>query len=1057
MSSVLRLRTALALLSLIGGSCSPFAGTLLGTSAAAAPLSSAQLTPASAPLVPHSHAAPHGLAVHAAPRLLGQVASAQPLTVTVVLPLSHQADLNAFLQRVYTPGDPLYGHYLKPGEFAATYGPSAADAAAVKAFASAHGLSVSSVSHSGSVYHLSAPAGTMASAFHVSLRSYARADGTTFHRPAAAPAAASELAGHILGVFGLDSSPRMTMNFQKSPHSGFQYAPGKKPPVPTALAPNPADLPDPNNPLAGGYSLDPENIRAIYDLPPGRTSGRGQSVGLLELDGWYQSDITEYEKTFGLPRLKPVLRSVDGGTGLPTDNGITPEVTLDIDMALALAPDLDSVVVYQAPPESDFLPAEEDILDAVADDDAVSVLSVSYGNADLDAAGSLEGPGFFAGIQQALTQMAAQGQTACVAAGDAGAYSDEYLYPTPSLGTFSDQPGALAVGGTFLYTTLAETYNGESSWAAPSDTGRGPVGTGGGGGVSTLWAIPPYQIGAFDLFVNPQGSLTNRNTPDVSLFGDYDEGGYSIYLTDPITGVGNWAGYNGTSASSPLWAAFVADVNEARATSGLAPLGLVQNMLYPVAEDPAKYAVDFHDVNDGSNNLLYEAVPGYDNSTGWGSFVGANLLNDLAPSTDAPRLASLSFNPSPVLVGFPSSGTVTLKAPAPKNGVTVTITSASGAPLTTVFVPAHASSAVFSLPASATSAIGSTVYNAVDKNITKSATLIVEAKPILTSFLLSPNPIGQNAAIADVELKVGLNGPAGPAGSTVYISSGTTDLGSFTFPSGVTTDTVYLYLGYIEGLPSGVVGPTSTAYPITLTRNGASLTQTLVVENAEPSAITINNPQMTPAVVSGNGGVLTISANVTDKGANLIYVEAFVTDEFNDFYGDITLTDSGSHVYTGTLPIGANALGQAAHIYAYVEAFDADFEFTYTTTNTITQPSTSVPLNGQVSFNIGSVIRNHATGLYSQTVTTTNISGAAIAGPINLVATIPATITLVNAAGTYTKGVNDSYPYVVVPGTASGLAASGPGASATVTLQFRDPSNARINYAPLAVSGPLSP
>ncbi len=973
-----------------------------------------------------------------------------------MLPLSHQADLNAFLQHVYKPGDPLYGHYLKPGEFAAKYGPAPADAAAVKVFASAHGLAVSSVSRSAFVYHLSAPAATLASAFRVNLLSYARADGTTFHRPSARPVLGPQLAGHILGVFGLDNSPRLTTNFQKTPHSGFQYAPGKKPPVPTALHPKPADAPDPNNPLVGGYSLDPENIRAVYDLPPGGASGKGQSLGLLELDGWYPGDITQYEKAFGLPHLKPTLRSVDGGTGLPTDNGITPEVTLDIDMALALAPNLDSIVVYQAPPISDFLPAEEDILDAVADDDAVSVLSISYGEADLDVAGSFEGPGYAAGIQQALTQMAAQGQTACIAAGDAGAYTDEFLYPTPSLSSFGDQPGALSVGGTFLYTSLDETYNGESSWAAPYDQGRGPIGTGGGGGVSTFWAIPPYQIGAFDPLVNPQGSMTTRNAPDVSLFGDYDEGGYSIFLTDPILGYGTWAGYNGTSASSPLWAAFVADVNEARAANGAGPLGLVQNTLYPVAEDPAKYAVDFHDINDGSTNLLYEAVTGYDNSTGWGSFIGANLLNDLAPTSAAPRLASFSFNPSPTLVGFPSSGTVTLKAPAPKKGIAVTITSASGTPLTTVTVPAYASSAVFSLPASATSAAGSTVYYAVDKDITKSATLVVQADPSLTSFLISPNPIGLNAGIGAVQFQIGLSGPAAYTGSNVYLSSGDTQLGYFPIPSGVTNYSAAVGVYAFEGLPSGVVGPTSTSYPITLTRNGVSLTQTLVVDNAEPSVINITNLQLTPAVVSANGGTLTISAHVTDKGgAKLTDVEALVVDNAGYYYGDITLTDSGSHVYTGTLPIGANTEAQPAQIFAIVEVVDANSEFNDAITNTITQPSTSVPLSSsQVSFSLGSVIRNHATGLYSQTVTTTNISGAAIAGPINLVAPIPATITLVNAAGLYTEGVNDSYPYVVIPGTASGLAA---GASAPVTLQFRDPSNSRISYAPLAVSGSLSP
>src|SRR5262249_51357481 len=46
-----------------------------------------------------------------------------------------------------------------------------------------------------------------------------------------------------------------------------------------------------------------------------------------------------------------------------------------------------------------------------------------------------------------------------------------------------------------------------------------------------------------------------------------------------------------------------------------------------------RYGSDFHDVTTG-NNGTYPAVRGYDNSTGWGSFNGGPLMNDLQVDAD---------------------------------------------------------------------------------------------------------------------------------------------------------------------------------------------------------------------------------------------------------------------------------------------------------------------------------------------------------------------------------------------------------------------------------------
>ncbi len=118
-----------------------------------------------------------------------------------------------------------------------------------------------------------------------------------------------------------------------------------------------------------------------------------------------------------------------------------------------------------------------------------------------------------------------------------------------------------------------------------------------------------------------------RNVPDVSLEAD-DSAGYAIYWQ------GSWSTWGGTSCAAPLWASLMGLVNQQRASNGLGTIGYVTPSLYAIGES-SLYSNDFHDINDASTNNYYPAVAGYDDATGWGSFNGANLINDLATDTSA--------------------------------------------------------------------------------------------------------------------------------------------------------------------------------------------------------------------------------------------------------------------------------------------------------------------------------------------------------------------------------------------------------------------------------------
>ncbi len=81
---------------------------------------------------------------------------------------------------------------------------------------------------------------------------------------------------------------------------------------------------------------------------------------------------------------------------------------------------------------------------------------------------------------------------------------------------------------------------------------------------------------------------------------------------------------------------------------------------------------------------------------------------------------------------------------------------------------------------------------------------------------------------------------------------------------------------------------------------------------------------------------------------------------------------------------------------------------------------------------------------FNGTVTVQNISGSAVNGPLLILFTgMPANVTLANATGNLS-----GTPPLTVPGVVS-LA---PGQSATVSVQFSNPSNATIHFTPVIYS-----
>lgn len=524
--------------------------------------------------------------------------SSRTISLALTLPLRRQDELADLLRGLADPNDARYGQFLTPQQFADRFSPTQADYDRVAAYARSVGLTVVATHPNRTVLDVAAPAGQAERAFGLHLLVYqSRQDGRYFYAPDSEPRLPTALAAVVTGVVGLDNAARWR------PHLRVRPTPALSPfldpyVLPMAIGSGP------------GGGLTPSDIKNAYNLAGVSQTGAGQTLALFELDGYKASDITAYESYFGLPAIPLQNVLVDGYSGAAGSGA--GEVTLDIELQAALAPGATKIIVYEGPNSNTGV---VDTYNRIATDNLAKSISTSWGEPENSAPASVRNS-----ESAAFQQMAAQGQSIFAASGDSGAYDNG---SSLSVDDPASQPYMTGVGGTALTTSGAGgAYSSEKTW-----NGGSVASGGGGGGISAVWPIPSYQSVVAGSAAS-KGSTTMRNVPDVSLNADPNTG-YAIYFG------GKWVVYGGTSCAAPLWAAFTALVNQQRAANGLGTLGFANPPIYAAAQG-ANYAADFHDIADGSTNLFYPAVMGYDDATGWGTFNGANLLADLSGGGSAP-------------------------------------------------------------------------------------------------------------------------------------------------------------------------------------------------------------------------------------------------------------------------------------------------------------------------------------------------------------------------------------------------------------------------------------
>jgi subtilase family serine protease len=507
------------------------------------------------------------------------------LSLAISLPLNNEAGLDQLIQQIYDPASPDFHHYLTPDQFTAQFGPSQQDYDTVINFLKAKGLAVITTYSNRTLVDVSGDTATINNAFHVALRVYQHpTENRTFFAPDTDPTIDAGIPiSHITGLDNLViPHPLAKIGYLGNNSSGVTPAYG------TGSGP------------VGQYLG--KDFRAAY-LPGVTLDGTGQKLALFELDAFYPSDITNYEQMAGLPYLTVTNIPVNGGVSTP--GSADGEVSLDIELAIAMATNLSAVLVYEAPNGGGN--SVIDLLQRIASDNQAKQVSSSWAIGDSSS------------YDTYYKQMASQGQSFFQASGDDGAFFN-------GIEQWADDTNITIVGGTTLNTTGAGgSWSSETAWNWYIDAPPNTNSTGGGTNFNGI-LIPGWQQG-ISMATN-QGSTTLRNVPDVALTADniyvyYNQGNFSTSSF-----------FGGTSCAAPLWAAFTALVNEQATNNNLPPVGFLNPAIYAIGKS-ANYTNDFHDITAGNNTNSvvtgkYSAVPGYDLCTGWGTPNGQNLINALA-------------------------------------------------------------------------------------------------------------------------------------------------------------------------------------------------------------------------------------------------------------------------------------------------------------------------------------------------------------------------------------------------------------------------------------------
>jgi subtilase family serine protease len=496
---------------------------------------------------------------------LGPAPGTQAITVRLALSLRNKATLLNYVESVNDPNSAVYGQSLTPAQFAASYGATSAQVSAVTSYLQKSGFANIVVEPNNLLVSADGTIAKANAAFNTSIAEFNQYGETVYGNVKAAQVPLA-LNGIVGAVLGLNSIGKMKSTLV----SRTQVA------TPTYAV-----------------SYNPQDFWKIYGV--GSTPAASNATVAVMAEGNVTQvikDLRVAEATFKLPQVP--VSVVQTGIASPDTAGLD-EWDMDTQYATGMAGTVKRLYLYAATSMTDSDIALE--ISRWATQDYAKVANASFGLCE-----------FFAFIDGSMLaddnsflQAAAQGQTFFSSTGDTGSFcpvgvgTNGVPAGAPFVSYPATSPYVVGAGGTTLLADSGDVYDKEVAWYS------------GGGGISQFEYAPYWQAAAGVLSANNN----SKGLPDVAMDAD-PYSGANVYVN------GSWLIVGGTSLSSPLsvgvWA---------RVISGKPKLGFAAPHLYGLYNGtvaPGTYPHGgFHDIIAGANGL-YSALPGYDFTTGLGTF-----------------------------------------------------------------------------------------------------------------------------------------------------------------------------------------------------------------------------------------------------------------------------------------------------------------------------------------------------------------------------------------------------------------------------------------------------
>ncbi len=606
--------------------------------------------------------------------VFGTTPSSTPEQVSFVLSERNAAQLSWSVQSGV-------GNYLSVSQFAQQYGQSPSNVASLVSYLSHFGIqstvypNMIDVSTTGTAGQYDAALSVSQEDFHAPAApgegGHQGLPAENFHGTSGKAMLPYRLASFVTAVLGLTNYGPFTSNAVRVAPS---IAHGQGTLAPSSLIDTSACQAFSGLPSDCNTPMDYENQ---YNLSPleGAQAGAGQTIGIVTLAALDPGAPEAFWSFLGLPSTgrTVTVQNVDGGPGAPSNASGSGETDLDVEQSGGVAPAA-NVIVYQAPnTDSGFA----DAFFQAASQNVASSVSASWGESESVVQASInagiESPAYQAAFDEAFMEMAVQGQSGFVSAGDSGAYDASADLGTTNLSVDSpgDSPYITSAGGTTLpwsgalgadtVTVSSErAWGWDYAWPAIADLTGGALDqtaesfvVGGGGGYSTFYPTPSYQRGVSGVanyravpYLNPTGYAVQyglhlptswsfnpsptvisgqghgRAEPDLSANAD-PLSGYLLYSPSFGGDPSNYlqAGWGGTSFVAPQLNGTTAVIDSVLGHR----VGFWNSSIYQFANQHNSPFTPLQTSGTSNDNLFFTGNPGalYNPATGLGT---ANFL-----------------------------------------------------------------------------------------------------------------------------------------------------------------------------------------------------------------------------------------------------------------------------------------------------------------------------------------------------------------------------------------------------------------------------------------------